>query len=891
MSLFFFSPGQRNSDDDATVIDGVKDPQEYWKTTQTRGFSYFFLQAFNDYTIILLFLSALLLFVIGTIEQGPRDGWHDAVAVLFAISLLISFSSVGNFWRERKAEKKLLEEKKMTVRVERGGKLMSVFVPEVKAWDTVHLEEGDRVPADGLIMSSEGLRVDEVHSSEIDCDRNPFLVSGSKVEQGHGSMIVTPFSSSDCSLFHDSYFGPSQETLLQALMQKPYEYIEKLGLFMSILIFSIVLIRLLCVKSRHEYFNEHPEMKGHITMKILMEIFEKLVFGSRDRVSTLASALVAVVVGIQHGMPFVIGCCLSHWSNRLSDGQIKIQNLSACCTMGLVTTVVVDVTHGDLFHEKTEVKELWIGGKDITTTKVENIEAIPRSILDGMSVWEYAPKISISTDNQVLASLEKSKWGASNSEEKSRVIEYRRTSSSGKAGCEVLMRRIDYDDSQRSLHLHWKGPPSTILDMCSHFYDCRGEKHIIANDQRAEFHKLIKGMEIRGHMPIAFAYEQTNVRELKSDELNLLAIVSLKYRCRTDVKMLVKALRDVGLIIKLVSEDELPLVESIAWELGFSGTSGENNNTFIEAKKIRELTASLSTEESKKLWDQISVIGNSHSKDKLHMVEKLQGVGHIVAFGGGLSRRDTLALRKADLSFAQESRCIAITKNASDILLKRPHPYSLSQIRRSGRFMYQNIRKFFRIQLTFWISGLVVTLVSTMDSGESPLTSAQMIWVSLVLYLLCGLMMMMELDEGALQLERTELLITRAIWTNILIQAFYQVFLLLAIHFFTLAKYASTKDVLDTMIFNTFALCQIFNLLISMHVSKKEVLEVVLGNHRFLWALLVVLMFQVMVVELQNWLLSSDKLGVRTWVICFLMAAFSSMANSVFKLLLSWLSI
>ena len=120
-----------------------------------------------------------------------------------------------------------------------------------------------------------------------------------------------------------------------------------------------------------------------------------------------------------------------------------------------------------------------------------------------------------------------------------RILQYRRSISSKKS-CGVLMKKIG--DQEQSLQLHWKGPASTILGMCTHFYDNSGKIQTMENDQEEKFGKVIKEMEDKGLRPIAFAFGEIAVEELKKEGLSLLAIMGLKYPCREDIKLLVATL-------------------------------------------------------------------------------------------------------------------------------------------------------------------------------------------------------------------------------------------------------------------------------------------------------------------------------------------------------------
>lgn len=97
--------------------------------------------------------------------------------------------------------------------------------------------------------------------------------------------------------------------------------------------------------------------------------------------------------------------------------------------------------------------------------------------------------------------------------------------------------------------------------------------------------------------------------------------------------------------------------------------------------------------------------------------------------------------------------------------------------------------------------------------------------------------------------KRTESLITKVIWGNIAVQVLYQASILLILHFMGNVVPSMNEGVRNTMIFNTFTLCQVLNLFSAIDIIKKEVLVVVLRSHWFLMALAAVLIIQVIIVK------------------------------------------
>ncbi|KAM2587847.1 hypothetical protein EV1_045358 [Malus domestica] len=861
------------------AVDGGQNP-EGWNITKSpveaKGFLYFLFEACNQYTIFFLLLSAGFSFAIEFMKQGVKDGWHDGVAILITAFLLIVFPSVQNYRNQRKsAQKHLLDRSKLMVNVERSTtEPTPITISGVMVGDIVHLKEGDRVLVDGLFIDhGEELVVDEVLSSKIDCEQNPFVFSGSKVVKGRGRMIVTSVGANTAiaemlSLVSDH--NPMEKTLLQTLMDKPNACMDFLACCVSILIALVMLIRLLFFK-KYENYNERPDLKGEVSMNFVMRIFENIFLKPQGKISILASVLATVVIGIQHGMHVVITVALFQWKEKAAENQADPQDLSASVTMGLITVICIETT-ADLMCNQTEVKEFWIGEKDLSSGEVDSeTDQVLEALHQGISA-------TASPANDRLISWLNTRWGSNVVlvNQRFETVEQRQWNSNEKYRG-VLVRKIENDE--QIMQLHCDGEASTILGMCSHYYDNRGESHNIGNQKR-KFEEVIKKMEKKGLTPIAYAYKKTEVGDPTEDGLILLALVGLRCPYQEKLKLVVEALRKAGVSIKLVSEDELSKVRARASELGISPGS---DDTEIEGEAFRRLN---SMERLDKV-DLISVMGSSLPKDKFLMVERLKKKGHIVAFYGGLTISDTLTLKEADIGIVEDLWSTEMARENADLIIR--NGCFLSMNMKSGACAYHNIQQFSQLQLTACISGLLVTLVATMHLGESPLTAVHLIWVNLIMCLLGGPMMAMELQGTERHTQRpakrTESLITKVIWRNIAVQVSYQASVLLILHCMGNTVPSMNEGVRNTMIFNTFTLCQVLNMFNTMDILKKEVLVVVLRSHWFLMALAAVLIIQVIIVEFGKGLASYVRLNALQWLICCILAALSWGSVRAFKFL------
>ncbi|XP_022771678.1 calcium-transporting ATPase 12, plasma membrane-type-like [Durio zibethinus] len=685
-----------------------EEEQAAWTITKhivhAKDFLLCFLKACKNLTIFLLLVSAALSFTVEMMEQEAKYGWHDGVAILVAVLMLVTFRSVANYRRKRKRQRKLQKWSKSEVQVERRGQRQTITKSSLMVGDILHLKKGDLIPADGFYVNGNGLELDDKLHPKIN-RQDPFLFSGSEVIDGEGSMCVTSVGAKTLlgralSLVTPD---PDEKTLTEAQIDKTNAYMENVALSTSVLISVLVLINLL-FRKQDKKSNILPELKGDVSAHKLIKILEMIFLKPRGKVQILTSALTATVASLQHGMSVVIAASFLHWKKKLSKEEANLQNLSSCGTVGIVSVICFDLT----------------------------IEQ-----MDG---------------------------------------------------------NIDVE-------------------------------------------------QMHGNIDVA------------------------QFASQEEFKSAVEALKEAGVSCKLVSKDELPALKKMASELGIFDPA--SNSEAIEGKDVKKDTTAK--------MDKVAVIGSCQPEDKIHILQCLKQGGHVVAFIGGMTTGDTPALKEADVGITGSACSTNMARENSDIVISSIS--SLSPILKIGRCAYGNVQTFIQIQLTASLSGLLVTLVTTIVLDESPITGIHMIWVNCIICILGGLMMVMELQQGQELMNnppaRTESLLTKTMWRNIVIRVLSDASYLLLLQFIGQAIIHMSNDVLKTMIFTVFTLSQVFNQFIAKGFAMgSNALVVMPSSHWFLMAVGAVMAMLVLLVELLKSLADYERLNVLQWGFCFIYSAY-----------------
>ncbi|XP_047340615.1 putative calcium-transporting ATPase 13, plasma membrane-type [Impatiens glandulifera] len=821
----------------------------------------YFIDEAKSWDIVLLVIAGVLSLVLGMFDVGPHSGWHDSLAIFLVILLLITVPSLTKFREAKKLEKKLHKEEEK-VGVIRDGRRQEIAASSVVEGDQVILVEGIRVPGDGFLVggTDDGLDFD-VRPNK------PSLRYGYKVVCGTGQMMVTSIGCDTKmgKLMSEVNYDLNAPTCLQSWILGPMSYMDRLSLCISIFVIIGIFIHF-----RHKNHDKSlPEMKGKPPVENLMSLFMRSLLRPRGLVRFLVTALSTLVTVYQQGVSLAISLALSYWIDKIKsirndDGHVSHpQNLSACATMGFVNAVCFDIS-GETVLQTMEIGKFFVGDKEFGLRE-ESYHSF-RLLLQQNGV--NINKDLRSPIDSLIEPLLQPMMG-----EESRVNKsFADKISKSNSGKEILLIKHGQDI------LHWRGPAKRILDRCSWYSKLDdGTSVQMSPNQRIKVDEIIAKMEDDCFHPIALAYKQTVDQELRQCDLILLAILGVKFK--DEAISTLEALKNEGVIIKIISEDRLDEVKSILDQPLISGSKF----IFIEGEVFPE----------ENLTTEIMVMDKFMALDKLKMVQHLKQEGYIVAFyGGGQSCFDAPSLREADVGLIIEPGSTEVTKEVTDVVIDGGISLSAFGILLSlCRGISSNLQKFNELQLIVCVSGLIINSVSSLALGESTMTTIQVIWANLVICFLGGLMMRIRFPNCEMNKASDRRLgsrtnqLTKGMWMNFVIQVLYQVSVLM---FFLFEKHITkllgiNQDVKNTFVFNSFILCQVVNVLNTIQLDKKEVFHITMKCYTFSATLVTILVVQVSLVQFVSCLTNFHKLNCVQWVECFIVALLPWVCRLILK--------
>jgi Ca2+-transporting ATPase len=220
--------------------------------------------------------------------------------------------------------------------------------------------------------------------------------------------------------------------------------------------------------------------------------------------------------------------------------------------------------------------------------------------------------------------------------------------------------------------------------------------------------------------------------------------------------------------------------------------------------------------------------------------------------------------------------CLQVAKESADVIILDDNFSTIVTVAKWGRSVYINIQKFVQFQLTVNVVALIVNFSSACLTGSAPLTAVQLLWVNMIMDTLGALALATEPPNDEL-MKRTPVgrkgnFISNIMWRNILGQAFYQFIVIWYLQtegkwLFGL-KGENSDLVLNTLIFNCFVFCQVFNEVSSREMERINVFEGILDNNVFVAVLGSTVIFQFIIVQFLGDFANTTPLTLKQWFNC-----------------------
>ncbi|XP_063081336.1 plasma membrane calcium-transporting ATPase 2 isoform X7 [Cavia porcellus] len=772
-------------------------------------------EALQDVTLIILEIAAIISLGLSfyhppgennegcaTAQGGAEDegeaeaGWIEGAAILLSVICVVLVTAFNDWSKEKQfrgLQSRIEQEQKFTV--VRAGQVVQIPVAEIVVGDIAQIKYGDLLPADGLFIQGNDLKIDESSlTGESDqvrksVDKDPMLLSGTHVMEGSGRMVVTavgvnsqtgiiftllgaggeeeekkdkkakqqdgaaamemqPLKSAEGGDADDkkkANMHKKEKSVLQGKLTKLAVQIGKAGLVMSAI---TVIILVLYFTVDTFVVNKKPWLPE--CTPVYVQYFVKF----------FIIGVTVLVVAVPEGLPLAVTISLAYSVKKMMKDNNLVRHLDACETMGNATAICSDKT-GTLTTNRMTVVQAYVGDvhyKEVPdpssinaktmellvnaiainsayTTKIlppEKEGALPRQVGNKTECGLLGFVLDLKQDYEPVRSQMP--------EEKLYKVY---TFNSVRKSMSTVIKMPD-----ESFRMYSKGASEIVLKKCCKILSGAGEPRVFRPRDRDEMvKKVIEPMACDGLRTICVAYRDfpsspepdwDNENDILSD-LTCICVVGIEDPVRPEVPEAIRKCQRAGITVRMVTGDNINTARAIAIKCGiihpgedFLCLEGKEFN-----RRIRNEKGEIEQERIDKIWPKLRVLARSSPTDKHTLVKGIIDSTHteqrqVVAVTGD-GTNDGPALKKADVGFAMGIAGTDVAKEASDIILTDDNFSSIVKAVMWGRNVYDSISKFLQFQLTVNVVAVIVAFTGACITQDSPLKAVQMLWVNLIM--------------------------------------------------------------------------------------------------------------------------------------------------------------
>ncbi|MBE9068577.1 cation-translocating P-type ATPase [Leptolyngbya cf. ectocarpi LEGE 11479] len=820
--------------------------------------------------VVMLIVAAIISVMVGDMR--------DAIAIL----AIVIFNAVIGLRQEYRAEQAMAALKKLavpTVRVKRDGQVQESSMANLVRGDLVLLEAGNVVPADGRLLETINLQVQESaltgESVPVDKatavldaehslgDRRNMVYHSTTITRGRGTFVVTETGMAT-EIGHIASMLQSVETEATPLQKRLAQLGKVLGL-------------------------------GAIAISLVIAAMG-MVQGESWRQMLLTAVSVAVAA-VPEGLPAVVTIALALGAERMLKRHALIRHLPAVETLGSVTTICSDKT-GTLTENRMSVTVLDIAGQQVQLSGDEAIgnQALSLLLLSGT----LCNDASLDNNHAIGDPTETA------------LVTVAAQMGLPKRKLDQLWPRIDevpFDsDRKRMTTCHrcdqplpqalqqlWqqavpvnttavvfsKGALHSLMDTLDRAW-IDNQVQVLTDGLRQRIYTTHDHLADQGLRVLGLAFRPLSSvpgTDQLEQQLVFLGMMGLMDPARPEVKAAIGLCQTAGIQVVMITGDHPLTAQHIAQDLGIASEvllTGQSLSKMPVADLHRAVT-------------QTGVYARVTPEDKLRIVQALQRQGHIVAMtGDGVN--DAPALKQADIGVAMGITGTDVAKEAADIVLQDDNFASIVAAVREGRVIYDNIRKFIKYTLTGNVGQLWLLLIAPFLGMPIPLVPIQILWINLIADGLLALALSFEPAERQVMdrppYRPNESIFSRGMGADILwVGLLLGIVLILVAH----SYWQTGNPAWQTMVFTTLAFSRIA-LSEAVRSSSESVVRIgLLSNTKLMGAVLLTVCLQLVVIYVPvcQAFFSTVALSGREIAIAFLLGTISFWALELKKVVKS----
>ena len=655
-----------------------------------------FLEQYKDFLVIILIAAAIVSGFLGDAES--------AIVILIVITINAILGTVQTV----KAEQSLASLKKLSgpeAKVLRDGSVVPIPSAEVTVGDIVMLDAGDYIPADGRLLESASLKVDEsaltgeslgvekmtdAIEGEVPLgDRTNMVYSGSFVTYGRGSFVVT-------GIGMETEVGKIASLLKTTSEKKtPLQVnLDQFGQKLSIIILVFCGI-----------------------------LFGINVFRGGNIGDAFLFAVALAVAAIPEALSSIVTIVLSFGTQKMAKEHAIIRKLQAVEGLGSVSIICSDKT-GTLTQNKMTVEQYYVNETVIPADKIDVKDSEQEKLMyfsilcndstnvDGVEIGDPTETALINLGSKLGLDIQKIRG------------EYPRESENPFDSDRKLMSTKHTIDETPIMVV--KGAVDVIMGRTASI-QCGDEVRAITPEDIEKIEAQNQSFSREGLRVLGFAYKAVSAEEELSleDENNLtfLGLIAMMDPLREESMAAVAECKRAGIRPIMITGDHKVTAAAIAKRIGIL----EDESEACEGAVID----SMSDEELKNFVEGISVYARVSPEHKIRIVRAWQEKGNIVAMtGDGVN--DAPALKQADIGVAMGITGSEVSKDAASMVLTDDNFATIVKAVENGRNVYQNIKNSIQFLLSGNFGAILAVLYASIAGLPVPFAPVHLLFINLL---------------------------------------------------------------------------------------------------------------------------------------------------------------
>lgn len=693
-----------------------------------------FLRQFNDVLIYVLMAAAVITALLGE--------WIDT-GVILAVVLI---NAVIGFVQEGKAEAALESLRKMlslrTV-VQRDGRRSTIDADRIVPGDVVHLESGDRVPADLRIVSARNLRIEEAaltgESEPVEKQTDPVETAaqlGDRTDMAYSGTVVTSgrlvgvvvATGGRTEIGRIGEMVARVEKLTTPLLRA----VNRFGKWLSVVILGAVMV----------VFGFGWYVRGFSMVEMFLIVVS------------------LAVAAIPEGLPAIMTITLALGVQRMAKRNAIIRRLPAVETLGSVTVICSDKT-GTLTKNEMTVKEILLPDERVLVTGTgydpegrfeSHDEAIDPQGHTGLMALIRAGFLCNDAD---VRREEAKGFVVDGDPTEGAMITLGRKAGLDRQALERTLPRIDaipFESEHRfmaTLHqqsngknrIFLKGAPEVVRALC----DTQGHSGDAGALQDDDWERQTEALAGKGYRVLAVAAKETEQTRIAFQDvqsgMTLLGCVGMIDPPRPEAIQAIDECRQAGIRVKMITGDHALTARAIGAQMGIGDGKKALTGRELEQMDDGALGAAVLD---------YDIFARSSPEHKLRLVKALQSHGEVVAMtGDGVN--DAPALKRADVGVAMGIKGSEASKEAAAMVLADDNFVSIEHAVEEGRTIYDNLKKTILFILpTNGAEALIVLATVAFAFSQLPITPVQILWVNMVTAVTLALALAFEPSEAGI---------------------------------------------------------------------------------------------------------------------------------------------